>query len=511
MKPKSGCWTCKSEATAPTLPLNGTWPAANIDRPERKIGCDKGLPHCNNCTGTGRECKGYGIRLLWPDRPDGRRSKTDFIIGESSRTHASDHQQFGYGVVNFLNVTHEDMIAVQSGFSYRHLVRKHPGPSRSISLHPIVGQDAMLLSYYEGRIATMISTTHTRNGFHHDLIPMALGSSDPASSALCNAMLAISAYHSSGTLAALPYKTSAVSHLSQALISSSGATETQMAASMMLCVYNVFDESEGNWNIHLSGARKMLQDLYAQRGPCRLDSEFTLTWFLYHEVLGCFTQPLAASEGDIDLMALVQMSVPDATLIIGSLGCSLETISIIHAINKMRAAPPRTTTSPATARERLEPERLELDRQLNNLIQTLPQLESSELPSNQARVLAIAELYRLASILYLQRVRPMPADDSRRALCLKKAFGILDRLQVATSPWPVFVIACESAPSDDHRGLILGVLDRMDEARGIGNIRVMRSLVEAFWMQYDLAGLGDGAWASWWNQSDAAVAEPWFI
>lgn len=85
----------------------------------------------------------------------------------------------------------------------------------------------------------MISTTHTRNGFHHDLLPMALTTSCLASSALRNAMLAISAYHSYGTLAALPYKTNAVSYLSRALASNFGGTEIQMAASMMLCVYNV--------------------------------------------------------------------------------------------------------------------------------------------------------------------------------------------------------------------------------------------------------------------------------
>lgn len=85
----------------------------------------------------------------------------------------------------------------------------------------------------------MISTTHTRNGFHHDLLPMALTASCLASSALRNAMLAISAYHSCGTLAALPYKMNAVSYLSRALASNVGGTEIQMAASMMLCVYNV--------------------------------------------------------------------------------------------------------------------------------------------------------------------------------------------------------------------------------------------------------------------------------
>ncbi|KAK7402932.1 hypothetical protein QQX98_011330 [Neonectria punicea] len=128
----------------------------------------------------------------------------------------------------------------------------------------------------------MISTTSTRNGFHQDLLPMALTSPDPASSALYNAMLAIAAYHSHGSLAALPYKTKAVGYLSRAIVSSSAASETVMAASMMLCVYSVFDEGEGNWHVHLDGARKMLQSLCARRKRS-LDSEFTLTWFLYHE------------------------------------------------------------------------------------------------------------------------------------------------------------------------------------------------------------------------------------
>lgn len=77
----------------------------------------------------------------------------------------------------------------------------------------------------------------------------------------------------------------------------------------------MFDEVEGNWNVHLNGAKKMLQSLYTQRRRRRLDSEFTLTWFLYHEVLGCFTQPLRAEEDEGDILPLVQASVSDATLV----------------------------------------------------------------------------------------------------------------------------------------------------------------------------------------------------
>lgn len=258
MKPKSGCWTCKGETTSSPLPLNGLEIAANIFHAGRKVGCDKGLPNCNNCIRIGRECLGYGVRLVWPDRPDGRRSKTEVLCQEPPRPCASEQQRLSYHTIEFLNVTFDDIEVLKYGHSYRPLIKRRlSSPARSLSLHPVVGQDAMLLSYCksaklyntnelslnwredENRIATMISTTHTRNGFHHDLLPMALTASCPASSALRNAMLAISAYHSCGTLAALPYKTNAVSHLSRALASNFGGIDIQMAASMMLCVYNV--------------------------------------------------------------------------------------------------------------------------------------------------------------------------------------------------------------------------------------------------------------------------------
>jgi hypothetical protein len=94
----------------------------------------------------------------------------------------------------------------------------------------------------------MISTTHTQNGFRHDLLPMALATSpDPAASALCNAMLAVAAHHIHGSASALPYKARAVSHLSRALGAAGSSleqdSEIQMAASMMLCVYSVRSSS----------------------------------------------------------------------------------------------------------------------------------------------------------------------------------------------------------------------------------------------------------------------------
>lgn len=88
----------------------------------------------------------------------------------------------------------------------------------------------------------MVSTVHIKNGFRTELLPMALCRSDASSAALCNAMLAVSAFHHNGPEAALPYKADAVRHLSDSLAAGPSGPEmleTQVAASMMLCVYSV--------------------------------------------------------------------------------------------------------------------------------------------------------------------------------------------------------------------------------------------------------------------------------
>ena len=93
-------------------------------------------------------------------------------------------------------------------------------------------------------IAPMCSTTRARNGFRYEMLPIALDSQDPSRAALCNAMLAISAYHHLGPHAAVPYKIDALHALSASLAVAptqhSGATmEAQLAACMMLSMYSV--------------------------------------------------------------------------------------------------------------------------------------------------------------------------------------------------------------------------------------------------------------------------------
>lgn len=93
-------------------------------------------------------------------------------------------------------------------------------------------------------ISTMVSTLQVKNGFRTELLPMALATAGPSASALCNSIMAVSAFHQGGAQAALPFKTRAIRQLYDSLHANGAAqdpeiSEVQMAASMMLCVYSV--------------------------------------------------------------------------------------------------------------------------------------------------------------------------------------------------------------------------------------------------------------------------------
>ncbi|KAJ8126763.1 hypothetical protein O1611_g6876 [Lasiodiplodia mahajangana] len=360
-------------------------------------------------------------------------------------------------------------------------------------------------------LSEMISTINIQNGFRDDLIPMALSSDGNASHGLRNAILAVSAFHLWGPEQALPYKVEAIRSLSSSLSTESfGTTETQLATSMMLCVYNVFDETEGNWNVHLYGAQKILYELARKHGG-QLAYSFLYTWFLYHEVLGGFSQPLNQWPHGPASLQFLRDAHFDTSKIIGSLGCSVEVMEVISHVNTWRAIDLVGECTPLTEQRRAI-EHKALENRLGLLTQRLdPRHEECLTKADRTRTLATAELYRVATCLYLNRVGSPDASQEVRSGLLQHALEVLGSLKVCTSPWPLFVIACETE-TDDQRIHILRTLDCMDEERHIGNVFVLRHIIESFWKQQDLqADSGRAGSLKWWDTIDLNLTSPWFI
>ncbi|KAF5599595.1 hypothetical protein FPANT_3287 [Fusarium pseudoanthophilum] len=267
---------------------------------------------------------------------------------------------------------------------------------------------------------------------------------------------------------------------------------------------SVFDKEEHNWHIHLNGANEIIRQQRFTDTPGS-GSDFLLTWWSYHDVLAAFNHPswrLDESHNSISVSALDAFS-GDKSLIVGSLGCSIEVLEIIDEINMMRLHSTRDCPSTSTL------QRCDLAMKLHNLRQSLAPIECTE-SLRSHRILAIAELYRVATLLYLQRVHPIAEDDFTRSVYVHQALGVLKSLGVATSPWPVFIIACEVDEQD--RVSILHTLDLMDSVRSIGNIKVLRDVIESIWKQQDLRNIGKaGQRVDWLQFVECDVPVPWFI
>lgn len=147
----------------------------------------------------------------------------------------------------------------------------------------------------------------------------------------------------------------------------------------------------------------------------------------------------------------------------------------------------------------------------DRLLQLRQLLPSEHTVGDQTRIQQTAELYRIAAVLYLRAICPNVDATNQTPIWLSRAFEVIAGLEVCTSPWPLFVVACESQ-TDQQRIIILCALDRMDEARNIGNIFVLRGLIENYWKQRDLAADGTKSRPLKWCEAiKFDTAAPWFI
>lgn len=116
---------------------------------ERKVGCDRVLPNCINCQKGQRLCQGYGLRLAWPDKQDGRRKQKRYEVRNQGFLDKYVKQEDGSLV--FLNTTSEDISgsksAIQDLVKYETIGAMSTTIPKSIDFLQICEQDGMLLNH----------------------------------------------------------------------------------------------------------------------------------------------------------------------------------------------------------------------------------------------------------------------------------------------------------------------------------------------------------------------------
>ena len=132
-----------------------------------------------------------------------------------------------------------------------------------------------------------------------------------------------------------------------------------------------------------------------------------------------------------------------------------------------------------------------LERRLTHIKQQVDQedeTETSGQPCQDDSIAKIAELYRLAGLIYLYRAgKGYPSNNPSVKLLVEGGLEIAASLDACPRAFPVVILGCE-ARCDSDRLVILDLLRRTQGCRKIGDISGAQKLIEAWWAQDDLHG-----------------------
>ncbi|OOF98877.1 hypothetical protein ASPCADRAFT_204589 [Aspergillus carbonarius ITEM 5010] len=266
-----------------------------------------------------------------------------------------------------------------------------------------------------------------------------------------------------------------------------------LAIMMMLCQYEIVDNCDQRWTIHLKGAKDLIrlrrqQQSTLSRPRHALDpvSAFAELFFAFQDVMGrtaCGEEVLFGTdywqenERHIDLW----------------MGCSPELVSILSSITEMSRT--RRQLPSDAARATFAQRSASLGRRLESLIQDIDDDDDGSLRS-------AAELKRLAAVLYLHCAlygaspsTPLVVSYVRRILRLVS--DMLDSGSLVSMTWPVFVAAVELDPLHDEvwrdssgenvvygRPLVLRALAAMAES-SVSNVARTRAVIVKVWQARD--------------------------
>ncbi|KAJ4360695.1 uncharacterized protein N0V89_001262 [Didymosphaeria variabile] len=496
---------------------------------QRKVGCDRALPHCANCTRAKRECKGYGLKLAWPDKYDGRRKQKKY---QAEPDTSATNYVTKFGEFYFLNTSIEDVeghrytvrdLVAIGCFANDFYAPRSLSPGLEFWKLDLGEREGTLLSYYNSVVARMITTIDdSTNGFRLEIMPMALTSTAAAATSLLQATLALASFHLGSREEALTHKVRAIKALADSFHCGSPPDErtrlTQFASCMMLCVYSVFDASDTSWHTHLQGARNVVTShLRALPGNQHRCNPFLKEWYEYHHTFSEFAYP---SQFYTALPSIHDILIPESLAIdrrvrgprnpsyqchletdtedkiVGLLGCSSELLRLISCINQLRTL---LTMETGTSESDMTALAVHIRFRLLNLRQEIyiyPDETSGHI--SHTRIHHTAEFYQVAAMLYLYNTYPATAPSSSTSSppnsplpfpsipdLVRKAFMLLDQMEVCTSPWPLFVVAC-NVSEDRDRIEIMRIFEEGSQVRRVGNYDVITGLVKAVWSRGDL-------------------------
>jgi hypothetical protein len=356
-----------------------------------------------------------------------------------------------------------------------------------------------LLSYYLEKICPItVPSSVNKSPFANLILPFSISSSP----AVLEALLALAACHRSKK--DIAFRSTSLRLGDNVLRTLRGRLSTEdplkvamdpetLVIMMILCQYEIINECDKRWVVHLKGARDLIRvrrnaQLNLITGPSSNELvEFTEKYFAFQDVIGrtaCGEEPIFGSD-----FWTSQGEETDAWL-----GCSAGLVSIlceITELSRQHRSRPGVCLLP-----RFQYQAASLERRLCSLRQRVFDEEDNLLQLS-------AELKRLAAELYLHcalngATPAMPLVIGHVQQILRLISVLLEHGVLAGLSWPLFVAAVELDPMEDlewaeredlpdqvpnyARPFVLYALSCLGDSNAIANIAKTRSVIERVWL-----------------------------
>uniref|UniRef100_A0A8H7K9V2 Zn(2)-C6 fungal-type domain-containing protein n=1 Tax=Bionectria ochroleuca TaxID=29856 RepID=A0A8H7K9V2_BIOOC len=454
-----GCWTCK----------------------ERKVMCDRSYPECSRCKKSNHKCQGYGVRLSWPNAKSGRA-----VVGKAGLMPVRPDTR-----ARFINATFWDLemyhhLSSLSGVHEHTVYMEQMVLKKAPSWSPFQVDDGneTLLDYFNHVAYKTMGIFHQDfEGFRDVILRLAFSDGTPASKAVLQSLLTVSAIQRHGpSLQVDDLKLSAL----RALKSSSEhgidglAGVQQVAAQMLLCSFEV-NCAAVTWPWYICGANHILTVANLTKSSNGRELHEIVDWVAYQHVMCRFgLQHWRNGDDYWKLPARKRLGMPtvctDLTALYGA-ESPREIVTILSEVVESIQEPSASSYHSAGYADSLK--------LLENRLETLQSSHSTgagtaDIPAD------LVELYRLAALIYLERASTRSSGPSVKVQrWFQKAYAILEKQEVYHIPFPLLVLGIESR-NDEQRRLFLKLVRQAAVRSGSVAMENVHRMIQSVWLQDDL-------------------------
>ncbi|KAI1385575.1 fungal-specific transcription factor domain-containing protein [Hypoxylon trugodes] len=472
---------------------------------ERRVKCPEQRPICGHCRRLGFTCR-YETRLNWQDAilPEcddtlSRRLPEDLLISIQSWM--------------FLNTSQADFnpdspqIAPEISQSYSLPEDlEYPYP-QYLSPFRLGEAENYLWSYFTESMTTRIVIDPNFNPYRDIILKMAACSQEGP---LFQCILAVAA-NQLQSIGRSEYNQVTWLHRAKALrllrsqITQLASGETRnvgyetskdqvIASTIMLTFFEISKDCSDSWTVHADFARTFLSSRLEDLGHLSAEQEallyFAVTYFVSHDIL-------AATGGTVtetSEMVAEMCNKVDKSTILALTGCSRDLLILISEINQMGCSligqSHQDQLPPAIQQRRDDVEKL-----LHQLRQEVPE----EFKSSKSEFAVIAEVKRLAALLYLySRIDGASPHDPHMVSITQQILALVPEISLRTHTglWPLFIVATLGIrpECDEERKLILGRLVALQQTRQLASVKKARLIIEDVWKSRDLRPRESRGW-----------------